>query len=90
MSLIDRDLAIRAVAEDLRDAAITERPDCTITVEDWLPIVERILSRVPDAEPLDVQTAYIKGKIDGIKECTEKLHKARMDVAERWKDEGSD
>lgn len=44
------------------------------------------LSEMPDVDSLNVQIAYIKGKTDGIKECTEKLHKARMEFAERRED----
>lgn len=50
MSLIERDLAIRAIAEDMRDMAITENPDTEDTVEDWIPTAEGILSGVPDVE----------------------------------------
>ena len=51
MSLIERDLSIRAIAEDIHDLVMTERPDCNDTVESWIPIAADILSGVPDAEP---------------------------------------
>ena len=51
MSLIERDLAIRAIAEDMLEMAITENPDTGDTVEDWMLTAESILSGVPDAEP---------------------------------------
>jgi hypothetical protein len=37
--------------------------------------------RIPSAQPIDVQEAYYRGKIDGIKECTAKLKKMNEEVA---------
>jgi hypothetical protein len=33
------------------------------------------IKSMPSAQPIDVQEAYYRGKIDGIKECTAKLKK---------------
>lgn len=37
--------------------------------------------KLPSAEPIDVQEAYYRGKIDGIKECTARLKKVNEEVA---------
>lgn len=34
-----------------------------------------------DAEPIDVQEAYYRGKIDGFKECTARLKKVNEEFA---------
>ena len=36
---------------------------------------------LPSAEPIDVQEAYYRGKIDGIKECAARLKKVNEEVA---------
>ena len=44
------------------------------------------IQKLPSARPIDVQEAYYRGKIDGIKECTVRLKK----VNEEFKNERSD
>ena len=36
---------------------------------------------IPSAEPIDVQEAYNRGKIDGIKECMTRLKKVNEEFA---------
>lgn len=36
---------------------------------------------LPSAQPIDVQEAYYRGKIDGVKECTARLKKVNEEVA---------
>jgi hypothetical protein len=35
----------------------------------------------PSAQPIDVQEAYYRGKIDGVKECTARLNKVTEEFA---------
>lgn len=39
----------------------------------FITIAELLM--LPPAQPIDVQEAYYRGKIDGIKECTAKIKK---------------
>lgn len=39
------------------------------------------LLMLPPAQPIDVQEAYYRGKIDGIKECTAKIKKVNEEFA---------
>ena len=39
------------------------------------------IDELPSAEPIDVQEAYYRGKIDGVKECTARLKKVNEEVA---------
>lgn len=40
-----------------------------------------MISMLPSAQPIDVQEAYYRGKIDGIKECTTRLKKMNEEFA---------
>ena len=46
--------------------------------EAWTDAIDRVnaeLNSLPSAQPIDVQEAYYRGKIDGVKECTARLKK---------------
>ena len=62
--------AIDAVAEGLKR-----------TFVEYRDVAEKMLNKVPSAQPIDVQEAYYRGKIDGIKECTTRLKKMNDEVA---------
>ena len=44
-----------------------------------IPVAE--IDWLPSAQPIDVQEAYYRGKIDGIKECTTRLKKMNEEFA---------
>ena len=39
------------------------------------------LKDLPSAQPIDVQEAYYRGKIDGIKECMKRVEKVNKEFA---------
>lgn len=45
----------------------------------FITIAELLM--LPPAQPIDVQEAYYRGKIDGIKECTAKIKKVNKEFA---------
>lgn len=45
----------------------------------FIAIAELLM--LPPAQPIDVQEAYYRGKIDGIKECTAKIKKVNKEFA---------
>lgn len=71
-----------------RLAAIAEFSCCELTPDGGIDANYAIdfLLNMPSAQPIDMQEAYYRGKIDGIKECTARLKK----VNEEFKNEGSD
>ena len=71
-----------------RQAAIAEFSCCELTPDGGIDANYAIdfLLNMPSAQPIDMQEAYYRGKIDGIKECTARLKK----VNEEFKNEGSD
>jgi hypothetical protein len=73
--LIDRQAAIDAINQI---CPIDTEYDCTLL--DRVD-VRCVLTDLPSAQPIDVQEAYYRGKIDGIKECTAKLKKMNEEVA---------
>lgn len=67
--LIDRQAAIDALADQLYHSA-----------EDYRTAV-KVIGNLPSAQPIDVQVAYYRGKIDGIKECRARLKKMNEEFA---------
>ena len=61
----------------MRDDLISRQ--AAIDALDCINGTEEVLRSLPSAQPDDVaiQLAYMRGKIAGIKECTEKLRKLR-------------
>ena len=51
--------------------------DHLCTVGDYISFLESL----PSVQQMDVQEAYYRGKIDGIKECTTRLKKMNDEVA---------
>ena len=49
--------------------------------KDEIREIKRELEKLPSAQPIDVQEAYYRGKIDGVKECTERLKKVTEEFA---------
>jgi hypothetical protein len=45
--------------------------------------IAEMIANMPSAQPIDVQEAYYRGMIDGIKECTAKLKKRNESVGEQ-------
>ena len=68
--LIYEEDAIAAVAKGLKGVFV-----------EYQDVAEKLLKNVPSAQPIDVQEAYCRGKIDGIKECTTRLKKMNDEVA---------
>ena len=44
-------------------------------------IAKSIVTAIPSAQPIDVQEAYYRGKIDGVKECKTMLRKVNEEFA---------
>lgn len=59
-------------AEDAIDAVCEYCEYCEYFCNE--KVIQRI-KEIPSAQPIDVQEAYYRGKIDGIKECTTRLKK---------------
>lgn len=51
--------------------------------EKWIRVseVRESLQTMPSAQSIDVQEAYYRGKIDGVKECTARLKKVNEEFA---------
>ena len=68
INALHTEIVKRRISEDVNDDGSLDEFD-----------TEDILRKLPSAHPDEVaiQLAYMRGKIDGIKECTEKLRKLR-------------
>ena len=55
------------------------------TEEGYIGTIKGIVDSMPTIEPqpMDVQEAYFKGKIDGIKECTARLRRLTAEFKNR-------
>jgi hypothetical protein len=51
------------------------------TEKDENSFIHLVRDIAPSAQPIDVQEAYYRGKIDGVKECTARLKKVTEEFA---------
>lgn len=69
--------------QDAIDALIKMLSDCFYADEEVLDAVKTTLNELPPAQPepqTEINMAYMRGKIDGINYCTERLREMRMEV----------
>ena len=69
------DTIYRQAAIEVADAIWTATGDKNVAK------VWQQLKDLPSAQPIDVQEAYYKGKIDGIKECMARMKKVNEEFA---------
>ena len=48
---------------------------------DYADVLAVLSEHLPSAQPIDVQEAYYRGKVDGIKECTVRFKKVNEEFA---------